>query len=149
MDPSERRGPPRFDSRLGWVSRGVLDDYDHERRAELAGRRPVLLFGDSFAACVTEPVDCWQGWFARSERRDDEMLLNYGAGGYGLDQIALLAQSALDRWHAERPRILIGILVDDDIDRAPTVAAGLAEAPVRVRTRSSCRALVASRLERR
>ncbi len=117
-EKARRRRAPRYDERLGWTSRLVLDDYDHVDRASLGARTPVLLYGDSFAACVTSAEDCWQGILEASELAGDSALINYGAPGYGLDQIVQLFEASADLWRAERPRVVISLLLDDDIDRA-------------------------------
>lgn len=105
-----------LDPELGWrkkeIAAGTLA---HTGEAGLAGRRPVLLFGDSFAQCVPRASACWEDLFERSEFASRYALLNYGVGGYGLDQVALLARGAVARF--EDPIVVIGILVDDDLDR--------------------------------
>ena len=59
-DPEHRLPPPRFDPVLGWR-------WPEPGRIDGSGeRRPVLLFGDSFAACIGDGEDCWQGLLARS-----------------------------------------------------------------------------------
>jgi len=78
----------------------------------------VLLFGDSFAACVTPPEECWGALLERSDLAGDYALLNYGAGGYGLGQISLLCRAALPLYAQARPVVVIGLLIDDDLDRA-------------------------------
>lgn len=106
------------DRRLGWTS-GHFDAATGEHRDdELAsGKRPILLFGDSYAACVTAPEDNFQTLLALSPLGREFALLNYGVGGYGLDQVLLLMQAVLDRYAGRDPIVLVGILVDDDLDR--------------------------------
>jgi len=107
-----------FDARLGWRNR-FFDGATlaHVDEPTLGARRPVLLFGDSYARCVEEPRDCWEGLLERSELGATHALLNYGVGGYGLDQATLLMQLALPRFRARDPVVVLGILVDDDLDR--------------------------------
>ena len=106
------------DALLGWRS----DSVDAEGRHASVGpddpRRPVLLFGDSFAACTTPPEDCFQGLLAESDLGDELVLVNYGVGGYGLDQIYLLLREALPHWEARDPVVVVALFVDDDLDRA-------------------------------
>lgn len=107
------------DERLGWVRADVkAPSYDHEDRARVAGRRPVLLYGDSYAQGNTEAVDCFQQMLELHPLGETHRLLNYGVGGYGLDQAFLLLRASLEAWSAERPLVLVGILVNDDLDRA-------------------------------
>jgi hypothetical protein len=117
-DP-EARIEPTFDSLLGWRSAAIEPEgYRHADAAGLDGRRPVLLYGDSFALCVTKDEECWQGLLERSELGRDHALLNYGVGGYGLDQIYLLFQHSIDHYAELDPIVVVAVLVDDDLDRS-------------------------------
>jgi len=116
-DPARARRP-RSHPLLGWHTPKIdPESFDHVDRGGLEGRRPLLLYGDSFAACVTPEADCWQGLLEASRHGTEYALLNYGTGGYGLDQTYLLARASLAQYVAERPLVVIGILVDDDLDR--------------------------------
>jgi hypothetical protein len=107
-----------FDARLGWRNRFFDGEtLEHVDEVALGARRPVLLFGDSNARCVEPPEDCWEGLLARSSLGETHALLNYGVGGYGFDQAALLMRHALPRFLERDPVVVIGILVDDDLDR--------------------------------
>ena len=118
--PEERLKPvPGFDPLLGWCgSRVAAGTYEHKDEVALLGRRPVLLFGDSFAECTTDPQECWQGLLNRSPLKTTHLLLNYGVGGYGLDQIYLLLRSSIDRFADRDPIVIVSVLVDDDLDRS-------------------------------
>ncbi|MEM7305685.1 MAG: hypothetical protein AAF682_03390 [Planctomycetota bacterium] len=116
-----RREPPDegLHPTLGWISRVVdRETFAHDAESLLLDRRPVLLFGDSFAQCTTAQKDCWEGQLQRSELRRSHLLLNYGVGGYGLGQIYLLLRNALPRFAGRDPIVVVGIYVDDDLDRA-------------------------------
>ena len=104
---------------LGWVD-GDIDGetFAHAHEELLLERRPVLLYGDSFARCVTPAAACWEGLLQRSDLRRSHLLLNYGVSGYGLDQTWLLLRESLDRWLERDPVVVVGIFVDDDLDRA-------------------------------
>jgi hypothetical protein len=104
---------------LGWIDT-AFDGASFEPRAapELAGRRPVLLFGDSFIRCMTNKANCFQGWMERSAWDATHQAYNYGVRGYGIDQIAMLARATLPRWRGTDPLVVIGIYMDDDLDRA-------------------------------
>lgn len=116
-----RQGQPRpapRDARLGWTS-GYFDGANgaHLDDDPASGKRPILLFGDSYAAGVTEPEDRYQTLLALSGAGREFVLLNYGVGGYGVDQMLLLMQGVLDRFRERDPLVLVGVLVDDDLDR--------------------------------
>lgn len=113
------RGHGEHDARLGWRSRRfAAGDLAHVLEPELAGRTPVLLFGDSYAeGMAPDTADDFPRLFARTELADRYAMLNYGAGGYGLDQIVLLLEGALARHAERRPLVLLSLLVDDDLDR--------------------------------
>ncbi|HVS12256.1 MAG TPA: NPCBM/NEW2 domain-containing protein [Planctomycetota bacterium] len=118
-DPARRIPVPTPDPVVGWLGYAVRPgDYAHADELRLRGRRPVLLYGDSYAQCNTLPRDCFQGLFERSPLAGKHALLNYGIGGYGLDQIGLLLERSLPRFQELEPRVVIGILVEDDLDRS-------------------------------
>jgi hypothetical protein len=119
LPPGKQRPVPGPDSRVGWT--GFLVEpgtYAHRDAIELGGRRPVLLYGDSFAGCTTGVDDCWQGLMERSELDDTHQLLNYGVGGYGFDQTVLLMEASVERFLDRDPIVILSVLVDDDLDRA-------------------------------
>jgi hypothetical protein len=115
--PVAARSAPFPDPLLGWRDAEFASDFSHRGEGSLAGRRPVLLFGDSYARCVTPPEDCWQGLLEASDLSGQYRLLNYGSGGYGLDQIYLLLERSIDRFRERDPIVVVGIVVDDDLDR--------------------------------
>lgn len=88
---------------LGWTDGFDPLTYVHD---ETVDGPPVLLYGDSYAACVDD-VDCFQTWIPN--------LLNYGVGGYGTDQILLLMEQSLPL-HPEAEVIVS--LMPLDLDRA-------------------------------
>lgn len=104
------------DPLLGYRKPDILPDtYLHAKNDEIAGRTPVLLYGDSFAQCSIPPQDCFEGILNdNSQLASRYYLLNYGVGAYGLDQIYLLYQNTIDNYH--RPIVIFSFL-DDDIDR--------------------------------
>ena len=112
--------PPRIDAdpRIGWVGPLVQPGtYAAEARENLHGRRPVLLYGDSFAACVTASGDCFQGLLANSELGTRYELVNLGVGGFGTDQSYLLLHATIDQWKDLNPIVIFSLLVDSDLDR--------------------------------
>jgi hypothetical protein len=115
----------RYDAGTGWLNSWVTSgDYHNPASAELGARVPILLYGDSYAACTTPRVDCFEGLFPDTALAGEALLLNYGVGGYGLDQMYLLLQATLPQWDAHvaaggaRPIVVIGICYADDLDRA-------------------------------
>ena len=111
--------PSQHDPVLGWIRQDIqAGTYAHQAREHLAGRRPVLLYGDSFAACVTASEDCWEGLLSRSELADEFLLLNHGTGGYGLDQTVLLFQQTIEQYLELDPVVVISLLVDVNLDRS-------------------------------
>ena len=92
--------------------------YAHPDEASLRDRRPVLLFGDSYAQCATPAEQCFQSLLEQSELAHEFALLNYGVGGYGLDQMYLLMRRVLPRFRARKPFVVVAIMLDDDFTRS-------------------------------
>jgi hypothetical protein len=100
---------------LGWVGRFARDTYVHHDADKVGDRRPVLLYGDSFAQCVPE-VECFEDFLdADPEFSREHCFLNYGVGGYGVGQILLLLQHSID--HYENPFVVISLMTED-LDRS-------------------------------
>ena len=113
-DPAGRIHPG-----LGWAPEvtpenplGLISD---RKYAISEVENPLLFYGDSFVA---------GSGAARVSHRIPQLLdrmlpsnsvLNFGVGGYGIDQILLRLQSTIDMF--ESPLILVGILTDD-VDRS-------------------------------
>jgi hypothetical protein len=115
-----RKDPiPGYDPVLGWRSRLIeAQSFAHPDEPKLGDRRPVLLYGDSFAQCLTRPRACWQGLMERSALRSTHGLLNYGVGGFGIDQTYLMLRSSLGRFAEREPIVIVSVMLDDDLDRA-------------------------------
>jgi len=117
LNDDRTRPIPNPDPLLGWVRKTVTPvTYEHADEATRGGRRPVLLFGDSYAQCVRE-FECWQELLEASGLSPRLFMLNYGCGGYGLDQIVLHMERALDRYSDDDPIVIVSILIDSDLDR--------------------------------
>lgn len=114
----EVRPVARPDSKLGWASIFDPRTFEHPDEARIGGRRPVLLYGDSNAQCMTAPEHCFQGLMERSEFADRLALVNYGAAGFGLDQIYMTLRGSIDRFVERDPIVVIGVLVEDDLARS-------------------------------
>lgn len=88
----------------------------HNDIGHLRGRRPVPLYGDSFAACRPASSLCFQDILdSDAEFSEDHYLLNYGAGNYGVDQIFLLFQNSIDLY--EDPFVVMSFMILD-LDRS-------------------------------
>lgn len=100
---------------LGWVGNFSRDTYAHLQKDELNGRIPVLLYGDSFAQCLEEATS-FQAFLNNDEEfSKTHYLLNYGVGGYGVDQIYLLFLNSID--HYEKPFVIFSFMTLD-LDRS-------------------------------
>jgi hypothetical protein len=109
--PFARRAHPV----LGWVGAFSRGNYLHRDASRIAGRRPVLLYGDSYAACV-RGVRCFQALLNEDEEfSQGHYLLNYGVGGYGVDQIYLLLKNSIARY--DDPFVIMSLLTKD-LDRS-------------------------------
>lgn len=110
--------PNHYHPSLGWVS-SALDaaTLRHKHSAELSGQELVLLYGDSYSQCVTPPGTRFEDHWPRSPFAGDSQLLNYGVSGYGLDQTALLVQATAGTVAQGSAVVLVGVFIDDDLDR--------------------------------
>lgn len=109
---------PGFDPVLGW--RGPEFDpktYRHHDEDRLGARRPVLLYGASYAACYGQRANCWNVRLEHSDLGARFAMLDYGVSSYGLDQIWLLFEHTIDLYAARDPLVLVSFLIDDDLDR--------------------------------
>lgn len=110
--------PParRNDPLLGHVKSDITPGtYTHRQAGNLNGRTPVLLYGDSYANCITPAHDCFEGLFNSNTRFAEKYyLLNYGVASYGLDQIYLLYQNSIGLY--DKPIVIFSFL-DTDMDR--------------------------------
>jgi hypothetical protein len=116
---NRKRENPGFDPVVGWVRHDVIPlTYEHADAKLVGGRRPVLVFGDSFANCVTGRKTCWEGLMENSSLKEEYAVVNYGTGGYGFDQIVLSMTRALPRYLGQRPVVVVTLLVDGDLERS-------------------------------
>ena len=100
---------------LGWRVAHVGADYSHQEEPRIAGRRPVLLYGDSFAQGMAG-VERFQQILNRDpDFARDHYLLSYAVGGYGLDQIYLLFKHSVDRF--DDPFVVFSFMTFD-LDRS-------------------------------
>jgi hypothetical protein len=118
-EPDQRDKATNFDPICGWTGYAVVPrTYAITFSPEPAGRTPILLYGDSFAACNTTTEQCFQSLWESTDMAQRYALINYGVGGYGTDQIYLLLKNSIDRWKDQNPIVVVGLLVDSDFDRS-------------------------------
>lgn len=116
----DRVEPHEFaDRELGWISRrlepGTLA---HRATASVGERRPLLIYGDSFAHCKLPAEQCWEGLVEDSLLGREWRVLNHGVEGYGLDQTVMLLLDTIDAWADRDPFVIVSLLLDDDLDRS-------------------------------
>lgn len=102
---------------LGWVGSFSRETYLHNETGEVGQRNPVLLYGDSFAQCASAASqECFhQILNGDTTFSKEHYLLNYGVGGYGIDQIWLLLRESVHLYG--NPVVVVGIFTDD-LDRS-------------------------------
>lgn len=101
---------------IGWVTpryNGLT--FEHIEDKAVGEKRPVLLYGDSFSSCVDSTV-CFDEFLnADSSFSQKHHLLNFGTGGFGVDQIQLLMSKTVGKYR--KPFVVLGFLTFD-LDRA-------------------------------
>jgi hypothetical protein len=118
FSPRERLGFEAPHAELGWVGPAFArDDLRHADEERLGGRRPVLLFGSSYAACCYKGA-CFEELLEASELGRDHCLLNYGVQAYGLDQAQLLLSKVVPRAAPLDPVVVLALVVDGDLRRS-------------------------------
>ena len=106
--------PPKNPHKLlGWIGKFNRETLLHNETKNVGSRRSVLLYGDSFAKCVGR---CFQDFLNNDPAfSTDNYLLNYGVGGYGVDQIALLYENTIDKY---KDPFVVFSLMNYDLDRS-------------------------------
>lgn len=103
----------------GWVSPAVDPrTLAHVDEATLGDRRPVLLYGDSYALCMTSEEFTWQALLERSPEGRTHVLVNYGTHAFGTDQALLQLESTIGRFAGRDPLVVFGIFLEEGPDRA-------------------------------
>lgn len=111
----QHKPPQQPHPELGWVGDFSRDSYKHNQIEHIGKRRPVLLYGDSFANCIKE-VYCFEDLLNSDQTFSKEhYLLNYGVGGYGVGQIFLLFQKSIHNY--DNPFVVISFMTFD-LDRS-------------------------------
>jgi hypothetical protein len=99
---------------LGWTVNLDEKTLLHNDSKNVGNRRPVLLYGNSFAMCVYQSKCFEEILNGDKDFAQGYYLLNYGVGGYGVDQIYLLLNETVDLY--DNPFIVFSLLTTD-IDR--------------------------------
>ncbi|MBN2173405.1 MAG: hypothetical protein JW731_04695 [Bacteroidales bacterium] len=100
---------------LGWIGDFSRHSLMHWRFDSFESKRPVLLYGDSFAICSGLST-CFQTILNDdSAFSQQNYLYNYGVGGYGVDQIYLLFDKTYKSF--EKPFVIFSLLTFD-LDRS-------------------------------
>lgn len=109
--------PPEFPHPLlGWVGNFNRNSFIHADAWKVGNRRPVLLYGDSYAQCMPE-VSCFEDILnSDSSFNSTHFLINYGVGGFGVDQISLLYENS--SFYFRDPFVVFSLMVYD-LDRTP------------------------------
>ena len=117
--PEDLRNPvgPGAHPLVGWRSPRLDKDLHHEQAGLVGLQRPVLLYGDSFADCVTPERESFHPLFEETPLGDTHELLNFGVGGYGFDQTYLLLRATLDDWADRNPVVILSLLQKSDLNR--------------------------------
>lgn len=112
----ESKPPENPHPLLGWVGNFDRNTLVHNETWKIGNKRPVLLYGDSYAQCMPG-VKCFEDVLNNQPGfKESNYFINYGVGGYGVDQIQLLFDSTI---HFYRDPFVVFSLMVYDIDRTP------------------------------
>src|SRR5688572_19149967 len=79
----ESRPPENPHPLLGWTGNRNATSFIHNDAWKSGERRPVLLYGDSYAQCMPE-ADCFEDFLSNDTSFPSKFyFLNYGVGGFG------------------------------------------------------------------
>jgi hypothetical protein len=96
---------------LGWTVNFNKKTFIHNDSNKVGNKRPVLLYGNSFAMCVYLSK-CFEEILNNDKDfAKGHYLLNYGVGGYGVDQIYLLLNETVDKFN--KPFVVFSLLTTD------------------------------------
>lgn len=111
----EEKPPENPHPLLGWVGDFDRKTLVHNQTHQIKKRRPVLLYGDSFAQCVN--AECFQDHLNTDTAFSNEhYFLNYGVGGFGVGQIYTLFNRTVDKY--EKPFVVFSLMTRD-LERTP------------------------------
>jgi hypothetical protein len=125
LDPTPHSTAGDHDPRLGWLGANMTPgEVRHVQESLVGERRPVLLYGDSFARCVTPLGTCFEDFLEQSELGATHRLLNHAVVGYGFDQSVLMFEATAGHFADRDPVAVVGVFVDDDLDRCALTVRG-------------------------
>ncbi len=84
----------------------------------IGDRRPVLLYGDSYALCLTDDEFTWQSLLERSPEGRTHALINFGTSAFGIDQTLIMLESTIGRFAGRHPLVVFAIFLEEGPDRA-------------------------------
>ena len=114
VPPNERWQPGTPHPELGWVRRDVDPaSLRHPGESELRGRRPVLLYGSSFATNDSPAQPSFEALIEGTELGQRFCVLNYAAFAYGLDQTLLLQEKTLPFYAELDPVVVVAFALED------------------------------------
>jgi hypothetical protein len=91
---------------IGWPPQRFTDTFEYRAPVALAGRRPVLLYGDSFASCSESLPTCFEHFLDEDARFSGQCyLFNYAVGDHGVDQTHLTFKSSVKGAPRPAPRL--------------------------------------------
>jgi hypothetical protein len=103
----------------GWIGQAIdARTLVQEDEAAIGERRPVLLYGDSYAMCMTAPEFTWQNLLECSPEGRTHALVNFGTPAFGIDQALLLLEATIGRFAGRRPLVVFAIFLEEGPDRA-------------------------------
>jgi hypothetical protein len=103
--------PAKSHQLLGWNHRGWRKTLFHGEVPNIGKKRPVLLYGDSFAQCI-DPATCFESYLnSDTEFVSNYYFINYGTGAYGVDQIYTMFRYTF--MHYKDPIVIFSFLTDD------------------------------------
>ena len=117
--PEQRLPFPHASRFTGWTGWRIdPETLVTDEEPGIGARRPVLLYGDSFAECVTAPAQAFQGLLETTGAGRTHALVNFGTAGFGTDQALLMLENTIERFAARRPLVIFSIFLDEDPERA-------------------------------
>ncbi len=107
--------PIPADPVLGWVHTIFPKSFFHPEVKNISVKRPVLLYGDSFAQCI-DSTKKFQDFLNHDTIFSKSFhFLNYGIGAFGVDQMYTLFSRTYERY--KKPLVIFSLMTED-LDRS-------------------------------
>lgn len=116
--PEDRRIPVHYSPDVGWIGSKVRRNRHFHASERTDDRRPVVLYGSSYASCKTPEDLCFETLLDETEAGATHELVNLGVPGYGIDQAYLLMKTSVGDYVALDPVVVVSFMVESDLDRA-------------------------------